>query len=295
MTGNTAKKFVFFFGKNWQNVLKVFMLSILFVSGSYAIGNEQERKEWLTDGPAIRGTVRFKDAEPSGRQNQPGGRPLSVQSEAQQPDPGREALAGERDLLHKKLIEIMERYQRQNEDYRRLRLSIAATLASGEKHQAGKREDQLMEALAKVTEDGRRLALKSVEFCDYVDALVRRLSLERVQQAEFALQLDGLRREARKAWYLVANPEADRKKIDKCRILAVDDDLQIVVLPIGLDHGVFCGLSFYVDKNIELRVIVVKPHFSAAMVTKGSIRDLAPGMEARTDKVPVIENTGAGK
>jgi len=66
----------------------------------------------------------------------------------------------------------------------------------------------------------------------------------------------------------------------------VEEDLQIVVLPVGSAHGVFCGLNFFIGKKASLRVIAARPYLSAAVVTDGSIRDLAPGMEATTSKEP---------
>lgn len=285
MMKNAVKKNVFFFDLNWKNALKVFMLSILLISGFYAAGEAEEKTKQQATGSGMTGTVKIIDAltVPG---NTAGPRGDSVSSAMQRPEPGREALAGERDLLHKKLIEMMDRYQKQNEDYRRLRLSIAATLASREKNVVGKREEQSIEALAGISEDGRRLARQTIEFCDNVESLVKTFPMEKVQGAELALKLDDLRDGARKFWDQT-NPSPE-PKVNRCRLLAVEEDLQIVVLPVGSSHGVFCGLNFYIGKNTSLRVIVVRPYFSAAVVEDGSIRDLAPGMEARTNKELLI-------
>ena len=67
-----------------------------------------------------------------------------------------------------------------------------------------------------------------------------------------------------------------------CRILAVDSELSIVVLSVGSAKGVFTGMIYRVgkDRPIQLRVVAVRPYVAAAEVVKGSIGDLAPGMEA---------------
>lgn len=278
---NAVGKFVFFFDLNWKNAFKVFMLSILSVSGFYAAGETEDQLEQRPAGTGMTGTVKILDATtaPEGTTGARGG---SVQSGVRQPGTEREALAGERDLLHGKLIEMIDRYQKQNEDYRRLRLSIAATLAGREKHIVGKREEQLLEMLAGVSENGRRLAHQTIEFCDQVESLVKIFPLGKVQSAELALKLEGLRDHARRFWDLT-NPSSE-PKVNRCRLLAVEEDLQIVVLPVGSAHGVFCGLNFFIGKKAGLRVIAARPYLSAAVVTDGSIRDLAPGMEATTSR-----------
>jgi|GEM_PF-2336293 hypothetical protein len=278
---NTMVKFVFFFDLNWKSVFKVFMLSIPSVLGVYAAGGAEDKLEQRPAGTGMTGTVRFLDATtaPERTSGVPG---EVVQSGVRQPGTEREALAGERDLLYRKLIEIIDRYQKQDEDYRRLRLSIAATLASREKHVVGKREEQLLEVLAGVSENGRRLAHQTIEFCDQVESMVKIFPLGKVQSAELALKLDGLRDHARRFWDLT-NPSPE-PKVNRCRLLAVEEDLQIVVLPVGSAHGVFCGLSFFIGKKASLRVIAVRPYLSAAVLTDGSIRDLVSGMEATTSR-----------
>ncbi|MDD2478310.1 MAG: hypothetical protein PHS31_00295 [Victivallaceae bacterium] len=262
--------------------ITTFLLMVLLFSSTYAAG-DTKKGDMGGQSFGISGTVRFKDAESAVTHSEI---EETRKTYGQQDDQGREALIGERNLLHKKLIETLERYQKQNEDYRRLRLSIAATLASREKHQTSKREEQLLESLARLSEDSRQLALKAVEFCDYAQALTSKLPVSQLQSAELALKIDELRDNARKTWYL-ANPKSDDQAVTRCRLLAVDDDLQIVVLPAGLAQGIFCGLNFYAGTKIRLTVISVRPNVAAAVVSEGSIKELAPGMEVSTS----IENS----
>ena len=67
-----------------------------------------------------------------------------------------------------------------------------------------------------------------------------------------------------------------------CRILAVNRELSIVVLSVGSVKGAFAGMIYRVgkDRQIQLRVVSVRPYAAAAEVVKGTIGDLAPGMEA---------------
>jgi hypothetical protein len=84
-------------------------------------------------------------------------------------------------------------------------------------------------------------------------------------------------------WDLEASP------VSKCRVLAVNHELNFVVLPVGYTHGVFNGLILYVPgktagaKPIVLRVFTTRSNVAAARVVEGDIRTLSPGREAVTD------------
>jgi hypothetical protein len=81
-----------------------------------------------------------------------------------------------------------------------------------------------------------------------------------------------------------ANPKGSSAGITKCRILAVNDELQVAVLDVGFAQGVRNGLTWHAgkDRKVLLKVVSVRPLVSAAMLTKGSLKDIAPGMEAFT-------------
>ncbi|MDD5729464.1 MAG: hypothetical protein PHV59_12970 [Victivallales bacterium] len=192
-------------------------------------------------------------------------------------------------LLRQEFIEITKNFQAQNESYRRLQLGIAATLASSKMETATYREGQLVKALADTFDSSRKLALKTVEFCDIVDALLKQMPIGKIRQAEFSLRAEELKKGARKLTTL-ADLELRQRPVNRCRILAVNKDLQVVVLPVGSVHGIFNGLNYYVGKDTaQLRIIMVRPFVSAAVPVKGSIESLAPGMEAVTDAKNVKE------
>ncbi len=254
------------------------ILNALFVTSAYSLEGKQQAVVSQTPvGSAER--VKFEDARNLA--------PLSVSDNAgsdkdMQLNQGNDALKNEQKLLHNELIEIIDRYRKQNESYRRLQLSIAATLASGELKGAGKREDQLITALATVSENGRKLALKTIEFCEYVDSILDKMPLGKLQKAALQLRNEELKTESRKFCSL-ADPALSRETVERCRLLAVNDDLKIAVLPIGAVHGVFNGLQFYDGKGtVKLKVITVRPFISAAVLENGNINDLTPGMEVST-------------
>jgi len=186
-------------------------------------------------------------------------------------------------LLRKELIEITKNFQTQNESYRRLQLSIAATIASSKMEAATFREDQLVQTLGNVFDSSRTLALRSVDFCDLVDSLLKQMPIGKVRKAEINLRMEELKKGARKLNTL-ADLTFRQKPVNRCRILAVNKDLQVVVLPVGSIHGVSIGLNYYTGKKkVRLRIIMVRPFVSAAVPEEGNIESLASGMEATTD------------
>jgi len=277
------KKFGFFLKSHWTAGLLMVILNALFVTSVYSLEGKQQTGVSQTPDGGTAGRVRFEDAKNPAPLRVAAGA-ASAGDKSMQSDLGRDALENEQKMLHNELIEIIDRYRKQNESYRRLQLSIAATLASGELKGAGKREDQLVTALATVSENGRKLALKTIEFCEYVDSILDKMPLGKLQKAALQLRNEELKTESRKFCSL-ADPALSRETVEGCRLLAVNDDLKIAVLPVGAVQGVFNGLYFYDGKGkVKLKVIAVKPLISAAVLEKGSINDLTPGMEVSTNE-----------
>lgn len=182
------------------------------------------------------------------------------------------------------LDEITKQYQEQNEQNRQLRLVLSGALASGQVRGAGEREEQLLRAMNDTAESGRALALKAVEFCELVEAQTSLLPLERIRQAEIRLRADELRRASRQ-FVALTSGDSDGGTLEKCRVLAVDRGLSVVVLSVGTVHGAFNGLMYYVGKDkAVLRVVGVRPFVAAAQLVSGDIEEIAPGMEAVTQR-----------
>ena len=275
------KKILFFGEKRWTFAGFVLILYALPLSGAEVL--EVKNQSGADSEPAsLAVKVKLKDAKRFNRL-------LKLRRELGEAQRDMAELTGkyrglEKDhkLLRKELIEITKNFQAQNESYRRLQLSIAATIASSKMETATYREGQLVKALADTFDSSRKLALKTVEFCDIVDTLLRQMPIGKIRKAEINLRAEELKKGARKLTTL-ADLEFRQKPVNRCRVLAVNKSLQVVVLPVGSVHGVSNGLNYYIGKAAQLRVIMVRPFVSAAVPVKGSIESLAPGMEAVTD------------
>lgn len=275
------KKKLIFSKKQWTFGVFVLILYALPLFGAQAPETGNQRGD-AQNSPQMTVRVRFKDAKKLDQLTELRKELGEAQREMAKLTGKYRGLEKDHELLRKELIETTKNFQTQNESYRRLQLSIAATIASSKMEAATFREGQLAQTLNDVFDNSRTLALRSVEFCEFVDSLLKQMPIGKVQKAEITLRIEELKKGARKMTTL-ADLEFRQKPVDRCRILAVNKDLQIVVLPVGSVHGVSIGLNYYIGKTAQLRIIMVRPFVSAAVPEKGNIESLAPGMEAVTD------------
>lgn len=277
------KKNRIFIETYWTVAMFVYILYALSVTGVCAPVADGLADSKGTDSAGMAVKIKLKDAIKFGQLSRMQQDINTVRNENVRLSRDLRVISEERKTLQKELLEILERFRQQNESYRRLQLSVAATIASGKVQVASPREGQLIKAIGDISDNGRSLALKTIEFCDSVDSVLKQMPLGKVRQAELQLRLEDLKSEARKLSSL-ADMDPKHRNIGSCRILAVERDLQIVVLPVGSVHGAFNGLNFFTGKEkAKLRLVTVRPFVSAAVLEEGNIDDMAPGMEAVTD------------
>ncbi len=201
------------------------------------------------------------------------------------------------DRLEAELIEQKLKFQAEDERFRQLRLWLAGVQAEGTVRKTGEREAQQLQAIGKLSESGVGLALNTVDFCDRVQLLLRELPIGKVRQAEIQLRLDNLARKSRRFIAMAEIPEKTEGGIDAlrtCQILAVDRDLRIAVLSVGSIKGAFAGMIYHVgkDRQEQLKVVSVRPSVAAAVLVRGSIENLSPGMEAAAGEERGAEESG---
>lgn len=199
--------------------------------------------------------------------------------------------------LEAELIELRNKLQAENERGRQLQLWLAGVRAEGTVRKTGEREEQQLQAIGKLSEDGVGLALDAVDFCDQVQILLQELSIGKVRQAQYRLKLDNLARKARRFIAMAEGPDEPGTGMDAlrtCRILAVNRELRVVVLSVGSVKGAFAGMIYHVGKDREeqLKVVSVRPSVAAAVLIRGSIEKLSPGMEAAAGEERAGDESG---
>ncbi len=263
----------------------MFMLSALSVLGTQASEADRAVRQVKPERvvASVKVKVKLDDAEELTRKMTVRDNLEDARQKTMQLSRDNESLKRENQLLKRELIEILNNQKTRDESYRRLQLGIAATLASGKLSVAGNREGQLIKALSDLAADGKKLALKTIEFCESVRSLVRDMPMAKIRQLQFKLVLDDLESKARRFSNLAAL-DNEQPPAERCRILAVNPELQVVILPVGSIHGVFNGLNYFSGKGqTKLTVISVRPFVAAAIVTAGNIDELTSGMEIVTD------------
>lgn len=282
------KKIQKFFKMDWKILLTACILLDRFMFGGVcAFGHNGEFDDQEMAGIVVR--VKPEDAKRQAlagdlRRQLDEAKLASARLEAEN-----RALRASADRSRHELIELTKMYQVQNGQYRRLQLVLSGALASGKVRSAGEREEQLLKALSDAAMNGGTLAMKTVQFCEQMENELRRLPVGKVRQAELQLVLEDLKRNSRQ-FIGQTSPGDDQNRLEKCRILAVNRELSIVILPVGAVHGAFYGLNYHVGKGqAELRVVGIRPFVAAARVVSGRIEDLSPGMEAAATKQQAVE------
>jgi hypothetical protein len=195
----------------------------------------------------------------------------------------------ELERLRQRYAELYLRSRKQADELEEIQLRLAGWLTD---EQAVQDERALAEALAylEMLQDSQRHFYRQVrEFGRYLEA-----ALEILQPSE------GLRREIRGRFEPIV-ALADRlervpskvagrdgaydRTRRQCRVLAVNDELQIAVLDAGSIDGVRPGSSWRIIDGSRVlglvTVIEVRPALSAAMPAADILKRISPGMQAR--------------
>jgi hypothetical protein len=189
-----------------------------------------------------------------------------------------ELLRKENETLRKELIETIDKYNRQGEILKRLKLSIAGALGEEEKLSVSDREEELLESLNRQITESQNFASNGIEHCRAILEILEKSQMDGVEKAKLRLLAEDYLNKSRNMLAITRTPE--NGVIDRCRILEINQGLNVVVLSAGYVNGLTSGLVLYSGKakEIELQAVSVRPFISAAIVRQGSLKDLAPGM-----------------
>ncbi len=194
-----------------------------------------------------------------------------------------EAVRNENAMLRKELADVLLKCDEIFNSYRRLQMSVAGTMANSQKRTAGDGELKSLESFADVRQELKVLISKSLELSQFTEAMLEKKELADTDKTRLRHKLDEWKAEAERLNAMLAPPET-KEKADKCRILSVNDKLQVVLLDAGTANGVNTGLIWKValrdGKSVKLKVIAARPFISAAAVVEGDFSSLAAGMPA---------------
>jgi hypothetical protein len=179
----------------------------------------------------------------------------------------------------KELLLLRTQKEKAAQELRNIKLFMGNVVESGSFKDAKTKEEQLLRLILEMSTRGNKLALLSEEFTSNIKNLLPTLPLGQAQVARLLLKIDELNYAARN----FAGMGSAAKDKD-FRILAINNNLDIVVISAGSINGFAPGMNLMVKNyDIQLKLIAVRPQISAAIVAKGNIKNLTPGMR-------VVEN-----
>ena len=163
---------------NRKNAIILSTLMVCALGGTCAYGSGPDGGT----GPGVTVTIKPTDAHRLRELNRLRGELAAAAETVRRLELENESLRESRADLRAELIEIKEKFNRQNESLRQLRLWLAGVPAEGTVRKTGRREEQLVGVLAELSKSGGELALDAVTFCDLVRALLREVPIGKVRQ-----------------------------------------------------------------------------------------------------------------
>lgn len=183
--------------------------------------------------------------------------------------------------LRRENAELREQLLKERTRARDQALFLASVADEGEFTTSKEREALLLTRLAVLCKDGEKLAVKAAETVTELRKLLREIPVDTARRAQLLLLSDELERQAGVLAALVEEqPRDPERAFRECRVLAVNHELKVLLVDIGFRQGAFVGLVMRGgrDRKIEIRLEDVRAGVSGAVVMRGNLRDVVPGM-----------------
>ena len=191
-----------------------------------------------------------------------------------------EKLRIEIEMLRREFSEVLLKSEMQNKEFLRIDLGLASALAGDGTGSRSEDVRRLVESFKTLSTDGRDLALKVLDLCEYVESSLEKPSLDDIARIRIKSKIEDVRKANERFNSLLKDP-GEVKLPEKCRILSVNSELNAAVLDVGSSSGISCGLICKAEKadgsNVLMNIVAVRPFISAAILTKGEISEIAPG------------------
>jgi cell shape-determining protein MreC len=185
--------------------------------------------------------------------------------------------------LRLELDRLRSKLSEKENDLQKFRLWLAVTADAGKMQTVSERERQLINILKETVKRSNRLLVHISGVDILFRDLLKELPVGPARQARLLLQLEQLERYALQLSTIVGvfEDSTSRPLLENIRAVAVNRQLDTVVLSAGSVHGVFPGLLFQSrqDSRLRLRIISVRPWVSAAVPVSCSADQFTPGME----------------
>ncbi|MCK5803245.1 MAG: hypothetical protein KAI66_10450 [Lentisphaeria bacterium] len=204
-----------------------------------------------------------------------------------------EKLKTERQLLQRKLEALRTRYadlylkSREKVDQKEdEHLAIAHLLEERKDISSGMALSQVIRAMEDTQKGQRQLLTAIREYEVYLDSVLDILKPSDALRREVSARTAALSRMGETTLTplpSVAGRGSRKNAMRRCRVLDVNEELQIVVLDAGYDDGLRAGTRWNVLRDTkvvaQIELLEVRRRISAAMPLKGGLKAILPGQQ----------------
>lgn len=192
--------------------------------------------------------------------------------------------------LQRRYADLYLASQEQRQELEYLELRAGHLLSSPEEIDSGRTLARILRELARQDENRQELAVKVREFGVYLASVLDVLQPSQALRGEVEERIEQLQEAAEHPVPPlpgVAGRGDGGPAEKRCRVLAVNDELQVIVLDRGFAGGVRPGSRYRIqidgDREVRIRALEVRAAITAAVVEDGHWQDVAPG--ARADPI----------
>ncbi len=191
-----------------------------------------------------------------------------------------QALKNENSILRKEIADVLLKNKILEDEKRKLELGLLTVFPEADKLSLSDRELQMLKDMLLLRDAVRKLAESKNTLVKDLEAFLKAGSPEEVVlKAKISVALDGLSK-AIDNLLLLMEASVEKPNLSQCSVVDIDNKNKIITLSAGSSEGAFCGLYLTAkdDKEICAVIISVRPFSSAAMLLKGEIEKILPGM-----------------
>lgn len=184
-----------------------------------------------------------------------------------------------------KLADVLLKAEEEKKDLLRSKLAFVEAFIGDADLKPSEKYLDLLNDLHICSKNGLFLVGRVLKFCNYFEKEIDKMPVSYEEKLKLRVRLDEVRNSAEKFGILLQKP-GDTIKKDTCEMLETNNKLGVVVLGTGFLDGSRIGMHWIIPKadKTVVRIVAVQPYASAALVTRGDIQKICPGMEAKLTK-----------
>ena len=181
-------------------------------------------------------------------------------------------------ILRKELANVLLQSDKNDLEYMRLQASIAGSIANGSKKSYSKDSMKVLRSLEKVRKTGKELVLCARDNLQFIKNILDQDKISDIDKARAEIRIDKLNKDVENFYVSIQERKQD-ELFRSCRVIDVNDKLQVVLLNVGITSGMRNGVILKdAEGTCRIRVVAIRPYLSAAVVTEGALADLSSGM-----------------